>query len=171
MHDVPELAAGNVVPRRRRIRATPILEAHLHDARILPRGLDHLASFPDGHRRVLLDVNVLARLAGPDGGQRVPVFRRGDDHGVHLLVVEGDPHVSNALRGALLQVGQFRHEARAAVVPDIADIFEFHPGQPRHGHGMSRPPPAGTDQCQHDFIARTLRPGTLGSTEQRSPCG
>ena len=37
-------------------------------------------------RAWLFDVDILARLAGPDGHQRVPVIRRGDRNGVDGFV-------------------------------------------------------------------------------------
>ena len=46
----------------------------------------------------LLDVDVLARLAGPDRRQRVPVVRRGDRDGVDLVVVEDPAEVLDVLR-------------------------------------------------------------------------
>ena len=52
------------------------------------RRLDHLAAFGDRQRQRLLAVHVLARLAGVDRHQRVPVVGRGDDDGVDVLAVE-----------------------------------------------------------------------------------
>ena len=64
------------------------LRAGLDDAVVFARRLDHLAAFPDVVRDRLLDVDVLARLAGPDDDQRMPVVRRGDGDGVDVLVFE-----------------------------------------------------------------------------------
>ena len=47
-------------------------------------------------RARLLDVHVLARLAGPDGLQRVPVVRGGDGDRVDVLVVE---HLADVAEG------------------------------------------------------------------------
>ena len=60
----------------------------LHDAVVFAGGLDGDAAFVDVVAARLLDVDVLAGLAGPDGHQRVPVVGRGDGHRVELLIVE-----------------------------------------------------------------------------------
>ena len=49
-----------------------------------------LAAFADVVADRLLDVDVLARLHRPDGGQRVPVVRRGDADDVDRCVVFHD---------------------------------------------------------------------------------
>src|SRR5690606_34634690 len=41
----------------------------------------------------LLDIDVLAGLAGPDGRQRMPMVRGGDGDGIDILVVEDGAHV------------------------------------------------------------------------------
>ena len=45
-------------------------------------------AFPHGERKGLLDVDVLARVAGHDGLDGMPVVGRGDDHRVDVLLVE-----------------------------------------------------------------------------------
>ncbi len=50
--------------------------------------LDHRAPFGDAQRDRLLDIDILARLAGVDGLQGVPVVGCGDDDGVHVLEFE-----------------------------------------------------------------------------------
>src|SRR5262249_31468710 len=80
-------------------RAAPLLRAVLDDPLVLLCRLDHFPTLGDqmGHR--LLDVRVLAGLAGPDTDERVPVVRGGDGDRVQLLVVEGLADVGDALRG------------------------------------------------------------------------
>src|SRR5262249_19430986 len=65
-----------------------VLGADLHDPLVLPRRLHNGAALADVVRQRLLYVDVLARLAGQDRGNGVPVVRRGDDHRVHVLAVE-----------------------------------------------------------------------------------
>ena len=76
--------------RRRSAQSLPraALRAVLDDAVVLAGGLDGDAALVDVVAARLLDVDVLAGLAGPDGHQRVPVVRRGDRDGVDVLVVE-----------------------------------------------------------------------------------
>ena len=82
----------------------------LHDAVILAGCLDESAAFDDVVAARLLDEDVLARLAGPNGQQRVPMVRRHDGDGVERLVVEHAAEVLDALRRV---AGQFLH-GRAA---------------------------------------------------------
>ena len=70
------------------VRAGAVLGADLHHALVLAGRLDHLAAFPDAPGGRLLDVHVLARLAGPDRLQGVPVVLRGEADRVDRLVVE-----------------------------------------------------------------------------------
>ena len=132
MNNAAQLAAGDVVACRGRIRAAPILETHLHDAAILACRLDHLTPLPNRIAGVLLHIHVLARLTGHDGGQGMPVFGRRNDHGIHLAVLEGHPHVGDSLGRPLLDPSQILHDAVATILPNIADILELHPGQTGH---------------------------------------
>src|SRR5262245_24633802 len=67
--------------------ARTLLRADLHDAAVMPGGLDHPAAFADEERHRLFDVNVLAGGAGHDGQQRMPVVGSRNDHGVNILAV------------------------------------------------------------------------------------
>ena len=67
-----------------------VLRAGLHDPTILRRGLDDLAALPSTVRDGLLNVDILAGLAGPYRQQGMPVVRRRDDHGIHVLALQ-DP--------------------------------------------------------------------------------
>ena len=69
-------------------RPAAVHRADLDDLVVASRGLDHPAPLGDRVRGRLLDVHVLARLERPDGGERVPVIRRGDDDAVDVLVIE-----------------------------------------------------------------------------------
>ena len=57
------------------------------------RRLDQELALAVGVRGGLLDVDVLARLAGAEGDRGVPVVRRGDEHRVDRLVVQQVPEV------------------------------------------------------------------------------
>ena len=74
------------------------LASDLHHASVLARGGDHLDAFEDVVRRGLLDVDVLAGFASPDGGQRVPMIRQRHRHRVDVVVREGIAHVAVAFR-------------------------------------------------------------------------
>ena len=101
-------AAGDVV-----LHETPLLGPNLADPLVLPCRLDHLAAFGDGEAHRFLAVNVLARLAGVDERQRMPMVRRGDDHRVDLFQVEhlavvGEGVGNLQLRGTFFARSKYR---------------------------------------------------------------
>ena len=67
----------------------------LDDPVVLSRRLDHLAPLPEGVASRFLNVNVFARLAGPNRRRTVPMIGRSDHHRVHTvhyaLVMRGCP--------------------------------------------------------------------------------
>src|SRR5262249_14950754 len=83
------------------------LRAGLADLAVMPRRLHDAPAFPDVVADRLLDINVLARLHGPDGGQRVPVIRRRDADGVDRFIVHDAPQILHDARlGALAFHGE-----------------------------------------------------------------
>ena len=66
----------------------PGLRAALDDAAVLPSGRHHLPAFPDVVRERFLHIDVLSRLAGPNGGQRMPMVGGGQDDGVHFFALK-----------------------------------------------------------------------------------
>ena len=76
--------------------AAALLRAVLHDAAILGGGFGALTAFEHVVADGLFDVHVLARLAGPNRNQRVPVVARGDGHDVEVRVVERRANVRHA---------------------------------------------------------------------------
>ena len=86
--DLADPAVLHELDRLDHRRPAAVHRADLHDLVVALRGVDHLPAFPHGVRRGLLDVDVLAGLQRPDGRERVPVVRHGDDDGVDVLVVE-----------------------------------------------------------------------------------
>ena len=72
---------------------TAQLDTVLHDPAVLLGGSDQAQALVEGVRGRLLDVHVLAGLAGPDGRQRVPVVWRSDGDDVYVLVLNDRPQV------------------------------------------------------------------------------
>src|SRR5438105_828616 len=64
----------------------------------MPRRVNNASAFPDVMADGLFDIDVLARLHGPDGGQGVPVVWRGDADGVDALVVHDAPQILHDTR-------------------------------------------------------------------------
>ena len=79
------------------VRQAAALRPDLHHAAGLARHFDHALAFVDVVAGGLFAIDVLAGLAGPDGGERVPVVGRGDGDRVHVLVGEELAHVVVAL--------------------------------------------------------------------------
>ena len=104
--DLPEPAILDVLDGLLHGRTAAVHRADLDHLAIPSRGLHHPASFPDGVRRRLLDVDVLSSLQRPDRRQRVPVIGRGDDHGVDVLVVEHAAQVLDEVRLEGRDVGE-----------------------------------------------------------------
>src|SRR5207248_7879713 len=73
-----------------------LLGAVLDDPAVAAGGLDGDPALVDVVAARLLDVDVLAGLAGPDGHQGVPVVRRGDRDRIDVLVLE---HPADVLHG------------------------------------------------------------------------
>ena len=96
--DLAELARAEERDRVLDALVAAALRAGLDDPVVLPRGLDHPPAFAHVVADRLLDVHVLAGLAGPDRRQRVPVVRRGDRDRVDRLVVEHPADVLHELR-------------------------------------------------------------------------
>jgi hypothetical protein len=65
-----------------------LLGADLHDAVAFLRCLDKVLSFANGIAQRLLEVHILAGLAGRYGNRHVPVGLGGHDHRVDVLVFE-----------------------------------------------------------------------------------
>ena len=97
-------------------RAT-LLSAHLYDAVVFSRGVDHHPAFADADREWLLDVDILTGLACHHRRERVPMVGCADDDCIdvfllqHLSKVAGDvggllavlvAHGLEGLRGLLI---------------------------------------------------------------------
>ena len=61
------------------------------------RRLHELPAFPHIVRDGLFHIDILAGLDGPDGGERVPVIRRGDRNGIDLFALQQLANVGVAL--------------------------------------------------------------------------
>ena len=73
----------------------------------------------------LLDIDVLARLHGPDCGQGMPVVGRGDEDNIHGLVVEHRSQVLDRLRGRTPQGDELRGDFGGAVAIRITDVGDL----------------------------------------------
>ena len=139
--DLPELAAPDILHRLGEMERTPLLGPHLDNPVMLSRRRHHGSAFTDADGKRLLYIDVFTRLAGEDGGQRVPMVRRAHDDGIDVLAVKhgaeitrdqirilpvllGDPGAS---RGALavVHVAQ-RYALDARILEEIAQVRLAH---------------------------------------------
>jgi len=109
--------------------STAPLGADLHDPARSAHGLDDRETFVDLVRHRLLHVNILARLAGPDGLQSMPMVGRGDGDGVDGLVVENLAHILEALRRLLPAGFHALYETGHVRLVDIRNGHQLHVGQ------------------------------------------
>ena len=87
-------------------RVAALLGADLHNAIIVSSSADHLLAFPMVVCQGLLDIDVFAGFARPDGSQRVPVVARGNDHRIHAGVFQQTAQVAKSLRFRVLFSGR-----------------------------------------------------------------
>ena len=96
--NVAKFARLNVVASSEIVRCTTILGADLHDALVLPRRLDELATLPNVVAERFLDVNILTRIAGPDGLQRMPVIGGRQRDRINIIPIKQSPEIDFRLR-------------------------------------------------------------------------
>ena len=104
----------------------------LDDAVVLPRRLDALAALEHVVAARLLDVHVLAGLAGPDGDQRVPMVAGGDGDGVDFFVFECFADVLHALgrvAASLFDGSRTRLEEPAVGIDQMGHLDFVHLGE------------------------------------------
>ena len=154
--DLADAAVLNELDRLAHGRAAAVHRADLHDLAVGARGVRHQAAFQDGVRGRLLDVDVLAGLERPDGGERVPVVRRGNHHRVDVLVVEHAPqilHEARLERGDVLQLGVVGARG-VQVLVDVAERLDLDVLQFREAPLEAVALPVDTDAGGHDPVVR-----------------
>ena len=152
------------------VLAAVLLRADLHDAMVLLGGLNHGAAFTDGVRQRLLNVHILAGLAGVDRGQGMPVLVGRHDHRLDVLDLEQFAVVMERLD--LLAAGQFASCRRPRVV-HVRDGNDAHARQLLEARQQVRAAPAAANQAYVDCVvgaglrARARRKGLTA----RPSCG
>src|SRR3954464_8782779 len=86
--NVPEFTVVDVLDRLSQRVIGPILRSCLTDTPELARGVHHAPAFDNVMADGFFDVDILARLHGPDRGECVPMIRCGDKNRGHTLIVE-----------------------------------------------------------------------------------
>ena len=127
---------------REKMRAAARLRAELHDAAVLLGRGDHRLPFEDVVAVGLLDVDVLAGLAGVDRRQGVPVVGRADDEGIERFVFQCLAKVLDGDRAACRSFprpGAIRESQHGSI--EIAHIanFDFRQRGERAQHAAAAP--------------------------------
>ncbi len=137
---------------------------------MLQRRVDHGAPLADGIRQRLLDEHVLARLAGMDRRQRVPVVRRGHHHRIQFFPLEQLAEVVELL--GLLSLRLF-DESRGAVEVRLIQIAHSHGGHVGVFHELveaGRALLAQPDEAELKPVAGGRSVGASGGSRQPEPC-
>jgi hypothetical protein len=104
-----------------RIRAG--LQADLADATVSTGCLHHPLPLAESMPNWFLDVDVLARLHRPDGGQRMPMMRSGNADDIDAWIVQRPAYISYSIRrDSGLPAGNLSHSRVTDVRVDIAHI-------------------------------------------------
>jgi hypothetical protein len=140
----------------------------LHDAVVLVRGFNELAAFVDIVRSGLFNVDVLTGLAGPYGGQRVPVVGRRDGDRVNRLVLEDLTQILFDRRFAAVALLEFSLALFEQVAIRVAEHGDFSIRQVAKASNVIFAPAVDTEDCDLDFVAGG---GFGGVLEQLSSSG
>ncbi|SPE29499.1 hypothetical protein SBA2_450115 [Acidobacteriia bacterium SbA2] len=100
--------------------------AVLHNPVVLLDGAQQLAALPPVVGKRLFNVNVFARLAAPDGLQRMPVVGCGDRNRVDGFVVQQLAQVDESRRPLNAHLLDFRQALVEHVLIHVAERGEFH---------------------------------------------
>jgi hypothetical protein len=106
--------------------ATPDLRPVLDNTVIFARRFDHLSPFPDAVGAGFFYINIFARLAGPDGSQRVPVVGRGERNGIDGFVLQKFSDVGIAHRSFTFRLLKLVQPPIENVFIDITQSSHFH---------------------------------------------
>ena len=92
--DSAEVTGANPLDGLLDREAGAALGAGLNDSLVFARGFDQLVAFPDFMADGLFHIDIFARLHGPEGGQGVPVVRRGNGNSVDVVLLQQLPDVA-----------------------------------------------------------------------------
>ena len=99
--DLAQLATLDVLHGIRKVGGAPLLGPHLDHPIVLAGGVDHDPTLVDGQCKWLLHIHVLARLAGHDGRDGMPVIGSGYDNRIQIGPIQEPTKILCLLLGLL----------------------------------------------------------------------
>ncbi len=141
-------------------RGAAALSAVLHQCLIASGCLDQQPPLADVVRDRLLDVDVLAGIAGQDRGDRVPMIGRGDHDRIDGLVIQHPPQIGN--RSVRRNLKRFSRGGSAVVI-DVADVGDFDVRCLAEQSGVVIAAASAADQADHQLVVRALGSGLRGT--------
>jgi hypothetical protein len=152
---LPTFARANEIRRLEDVRATAPLRAHLHDPLMTRSGFEHRAAFVDGLCKGLLNIHILAGLAGENGWQGMPMIGCGNQHHIDIFPVEDSAEILDGIGfSAALFFANLDTFGQVRVV-HIADDCAVNFRIEKETFEIPLPHTAATDQTQTDFAAGT----------------
>lgn len=161
--DFAKLAGAYDLGGALEVGTRPLLQAHLHDAIVAPRGFHHQTSFAHHVGDGLFHVDVFPGLAGGDHDVRMPMIGRGDDHRVHSAVVQQLAEIGIRAR---LAAGELMGFCKVRLV-DVADRYDFGVGLFLEIGQIHAPHAAAADDADGDPIVG----GGAGLRRERTGAG
>ena len=132
----------------------PAMDARLHDSIGPPGGFDHATAFVNCQRKWLLDVHVLARVAGVDHHQGVPMVGRCDDDGIDIGPRNQVSVISDEGGRRPGDLGGVFH----VVAADVADGDDLLVGVLLGGSQKRRAAVADSDEAESHSVVRPADP-------------
>ncbi len=151
--------------------AAAALGSVLDDAVVAASHLHRNAAFVDIVAAGFFDVDVLTRLARPDGHQGMPVIRSGDGNGVQVAIFQCLANILDSTRSiaaALIDPANITFEQPAVGVDEVGDLNAVHTGESVHVRAASAMNPGDTDSDY--FIGTQHDAGGLGSGNRDGCC-
>ena len=157
--DPPEPASPREFAGEGKVRQVPALRARLKHRAAPPHRVAKDQALGDVLGAGLLAVDVLAGLRRMHGHQAVPVGPRGNQHGVHIGLIEefAEVVIGAAFRGAVVLVGDRLHRIPAGLL-DVADRHELHVGLLEEAAEVVFAAAADADAGHADSLARRHGP-------------
>ena len=158
--NTPQLAGADVVGDLVSITIGTELRPGLHNTVIAGGRFHHFTPFRDRATDRFFDVNILTGFTGPNGGQRMPMGGRRNNHRINIRPIDKFPKISRGVNrtGGCIE---FLLRGREMLRIHIAQRGDLHPRHLRNRPGVLAAFTAQTDHANPKTIigANKLSPG------------